>query len=838
MDFLKNLNEAQLDAVVYHDGPELVVAGAGAGKTRVLTTKIAQLIQNGIFPSHILVLTFTNKAAREMNERIAKMCGEDFTRGLWSGTFHSIFARILRIEHEATGYPADFTIYDTSDVRSLLKHIVKDLELDDKTYKPAVLASRISWAKGKCITAEMYANDESIQRRDANKDIPKTAEIYAIYERRLQQANAMDFDDLLLQTYFLFLRHPEIAERYRERFTDILVDEFQDTNYLQNAILSQLTSPDSHICVVGDDAQSIYGFRGAEISNILEFTQRYPKTRTFKLECNYRSTSHIVEAANSVIAHNNRQIPKKVYAAGEKGEPLHVFAGMNDREEARLTVGHIRSLMRRGVAAGEIAVLYRTNAQSRSFEEALQTVGVPYQVYGGQSFYQRKEIKDILAYLRLVSNPHDDESFLRIVNYPTRGIGNTTLTRLREAALQAQKSLWQVIAAPEEVGFKPGGRAMTALKGFHDMMTGFQNEAQKTDVLGLTRFILERAGIATDLAADSTPEGISRRENMDEFLASIASEAQEREQAHSQNLSLQDFLASVSLLSDKSDNETDTREKVSLMTIHAAKGLEFDAVFVTGLEDELFPNATAKINPNEMEEERRLFYVAITRARRHCFLSYAQSRFRYGVTEATNESPFLHEIDSTHLTYATDSFSTAGGRHTSNTRGYEPTTRGYTSAAKGYEPTTRGYASAAKGYEPTTRRNNVFSASGDSSSSYSSQTRNATPYSSQTRNATPYSTQTRNANPYSSQTRNANPYSTSRLRRVSSLTPATTSAAASSPTSGITPGRRIHHERFGDGTIIAVENTMQSEKVRVQFDTPGVGEKKLLVKFARFTFID
>ena len=501
---------------------------------------------------------------------------------------------------------------------------------------------------------------------------------------------------------------------------------------------------------------------------------------------------------------------------------------MNDREEARLTVGHIRSLMRRGVAAGEIAVLYRTNAQSRSFEEALQTVGVPYQVYGGQSFYQRKEIKDILAYLRLVSNPHDDESFLRIVNYPTRGIGNTTLTRLREAALQAQKSLWQVIAAPEEVGFKPGGRAMTALKGFHDMMTGFQNEAQKTDVLGLTRFILERAGIATDLAADSTPEGISRRENMDEFLASIASEAQEREQAHSQNLSLQDFLASVSLLSDKSDNETDTREKVSLMTIHAAKGLEFDAVFVTGLEDELFPNATAKINPNEMEEERRLFYVAITRARRHCFLSYAQSRFRYGVTEATNESPFLHEIDSTHLTYASDSFSTAGGKHTSNTRGYEPTTRGYASAAKGYEPMTRGYTSAAKGYEPTTRRNNVFSASGDSSSSYSSQTRNANPY----------STQTRNANPYSTQTRNANPYSTSRLRRVSSLTPATTSAAASSPTSGITPGRRIHHERFGDGTIIAVENTMQSEKVRVQFDTPGVGEKKLLVKFARFTFID
>ena len=834
MDFLKNLNEAQLDAVVYHDGPELVVAGAGAGKTRVLTTKIAQLIQNGIFPSHILVLTFTNKAAREMNERIAKMCGEDFTRGLWSGTFHSIFARILRIEHEATGYPADFTIYDTSDVRSLLKHIVKDLELDDKTYKPAVLASRISWAKGKCVTAEMYANDESIQRRDANKDIPKTAEIYAIYERRLRQANAMDFDDLLLQTYFLFLRHPEIAERYRERFTDILVDEFQDTNYLQNAILSQLTSPNSHICVVGDDAQSIYGFRGAEISNILEFTQRYPKTRTFKLECNYRSTSHIVEAANSVIAHNNRQIPKKVYAAGEKGEPLHVFAGMNDREEARLTVGHIRNLMRHGVAAGEIAVLYRTNAQSRSFEEALQTVGVPYQVYGGQSFYQRKEIKDILAYLRLVSNPHDDESFLRIVNYPARGIGNTTLTRLREAALQAQKSLWQVIAAPEEVGFKPGGRAMTALKGFHDMMTGFQNEVQKTDVLGLTRFILERAGIATDLAADSTPEGISRRENMDEFLASIASEAQEREQAHSQNLSLQDFLASVSLLSDKSDNETDTREKVSLMTIHAAKGLEFPTVFVVGLEEQIFPSPMAAQSKRGIEEERRLLYVAITRAERHCILTNARNRFRFGSMQVDVPSRFLADIDKSLIKSYEDD---------------EPSDDYYDTREPAFGSSRRGgygnrmpWDRKPRPWESGPRLDDRYQNSVPAAGQFM-----ADPKLKVTHPRKPE----KPVDPFSARAREVLSAEGTRFRRVAK--PVVRPVDATGPSSGghvtarntpssiqtaagvLSVGCVIEHQRFGIGKVTLLEGTGENAKATVEFR--NTGRKQLLLKFAKFKIV-
>lgn len=651
--FLSTLNEAQLAAVTYTDGPLLVVAGAGAGKTRVLTCKIAYLLQQGLEPWNILALTFTNKAAREMTARISSICHDVSVRGLWSGTFHGMFARILRMEHESTGYPADYTIYDSGDSKSLIKAIIKEMQLDDKQYKPNAIAARISEAKNHLILPQAYQADASISRRDSADNLSKTGDIYATYQRRLRTAAAMDFDDLLLNTYLLFKQNESVRLRYMQRFRYILVDEYQDTNMAQHAILSLLTTPTSHICVVGDDAQSIYGFRGADISNILNFVRQYPTARTIKLECNYRSTECIVEAANSIIRHNVGQIPKKVYSAGEKGKPLQVFSGETDKQEAQRVVERIGYLHRQeDVDYNDIAVLYRTNAQSRLFEESLLAVDIPYRIYGGQSFYERKEVRDVLAYLRLTANPHDEESLRRIINYPARGIGATTMQRVQQAAAERGVSLWDACCDPTAYGVQLQKGALTKLYNFMQMMQSFRTAAEKLSASTVATMVIRNTGIMVDLAREHTAESESRMENVDQLIGAIASYEEEmREEEGTRRVSLSEYLATVSLQTDR-EEEDDGRPRVSLMTVHAAKGLEFRCVFVAGLEDDLFPNANARLYPKEMEEERRLFYVAVTRAKEVCCLSYAKTRFRYGSFMFNDRSCFLDEIDRRYIKWA------------------------------------------------------------------------------------------------------------------------------------------------------------------------------------------
>lgn len=654
--FKAELNEAQYEAVTYCDGPSLVIAGAGSGKTRVLTYKVAYLLQCGVLPQCIMALTFTNKAAREMNERIGRFCQGSDLRGLWSGTFHSLFARLLRIESAHIGYPADYTIYDTTDQRSLIKSIVKEMQLDDKKYKPSTVAARISEAKNHLILPPDYERDTSIQRRDSMDGLDAMPRIYATYQQRLKAASAMDFDDLLLNTYLLLSRNAEICERYRQRFQFILVDEYQDTNMAQHRILSLLTTPDSRICVVGDDAQSIYGFRGADISNILRFAERYPKARIIKLECNYRSTQCIVEAANSIISHNTNQIHKKVYASGAEGEKLHLFAAQSDKEEALMTASRVMKLYRSGVPFSEMALLYRTNAQSRSFEETFQKSSIPYRIYGGLSFYMRKEIKDVLAYCRLVCNTADEEAFRRIVNYPARGIGATTIAKLQTSAAANGISLWEAANNPAQYGLAFNRGTLAKLEEFCRMITHWRGLLATCSAYDLAVSIVRESGIGREVTADKSPENIARQENIDELLGSIrAFEKERQEEVGDEKVSLADFLSSVSLITD-ADQEDDGTPKITLMTVHAAKGLEFDAVFVTGLEENLFPNANARLYPKEMEEERRLFYVAVTRAKRFCYLSYARTRYKYGNVQFGEASPFLNEIDSKYIEKEETSF--------------------------------------------------------------------------------------------------------------------------------------------------------------------------------------
>ncbi len=650
-DFEKNLardlNESQLRAVTYLDAPLLVVAGAGSGKTRVLTYKIAYLLSRGYHPGSILSLTFTNKAAREMNNRIASLVGDEGIRYLWSGTFHSIFSRVLRHEAQTLGYTSDYTIYDQADSRSLVKTIVKELELDEKLYKASLVAHRISEAKNRLVLPDAYAANAEVFKRDRIDGIPEVHKIYAIYAERLRKSNAMDFDDLLLNTYLLFRDYPEIRRRYVERFAYILVDEYQDTNYAQHCILSQLApKPDSRICVVGDDAQSIYGFRGADISNILQFTRQYPGAETIKLECNYRSTQTIVNAANSIIRHNQSQIPKTVYSPGEVGELIRIIESYSDKEESLKLAGEIRKLLRQhSLGYDDIALLYRTNAQSRSFEDEFRRAGIPYRIYGGLSFYQRKEIKDIIAYFRLISNPNDEEALKRIINYPARGIGQTTIKKLQLAAAENGVGMWQAMAAPGDFGLDFNRGTSAKLTAFQTLIAGFEARLQTESAYSLALAVLKESGMSADFSAGRDPEDLSRRENVEELLNSIKAFEEERlEEVGETRVPLTDYLANVSLLTD-TDTADDGKPKVTLMTIHAAKGLEFDAIFVTGMEDDLFPNSTAKCSPREMEEERRLFYVAVTRAKRFCTLSYAKSRYRYGTMEFSAPSPFLDEID-------------------------------------------------------------------------------------------------------------------------------------------------------------------------------------------------
>lgn len=639
-----DLNASQLAAVMYNDGPQLVIAGAGSGKTRVLTYKIAHLLEQGVPAGHILALTFTNKAAREMKGRIYQLVGEDCARYLWMGTFHSIFARLLRQEAELLGYTHDYSIYDTTDSRSVVKHIVKDMQLDDKVYKPNVVHARISVAKNNLQSPNMYAANREYLMRDRFEKMHEMSRIYAEYNRRLRAANAMDFDDILVNTHALLQKFPEVAEKYQEVFQYILVDEYQDTNRAQYMIIKRLAEKYQRICVVGDDAQSIYSFRGADIGNILNFQKDYPDAQLFKLEQNYRSTQTIVNAANSLIRHNKGQIRKEVFSDLHIGERISLSTYMTDRDEAKSVAKHIRALVSDGYSHDGVAVLYRTNAQSRVIEDELRQLGIPYRIYGGTSFYQRKEIKDVLGYLRLVSNRDDNEAFLRIINYPTRGIGDTTVGRLYDAAVQNKCSLMQVASAPERMTSDLSAATEKKVVEFAQMIDRFAEEMSTKDAFVFTQDLLMQTGILREAKSDTTPEGVARYENLEEMLSGIHEFCARRQEEGIDFTPIADFLAEVSLLTDQDEHLDDTQERVTLLTIHAAKGLEFRATFIVGMEEGLFPSAFCQ-SAHEIEEERRLLYVAITRSMERCYLMNAKQRFRNGQVMFTTPSRFLKDID-------------------------------------------------------------------------------------------------------------------------------------------------------------------------------------------------
>lgn len=649
MDLLNDLNESQRKAVEYIDGPSLVIAGAGSGKTRVLTYKIAYLLQQGVKPWNIMALTFTNKAAREMKERIGKLVGQDLAQHLYMGTFHSIFSRILRAEAQHIGFTNNFTIYDESDSRSLIKTIVKEMGLDEKVYKPASVHSRISMAKNNLMSAENYARDKDLYQADQRAKMPRVGDIFITYVQRCQQANAMDFDDLLTLTFKLFQEHEDIRKKYADRFDFLLVDEYQDTNHAQMRIVMQLCKEKERVCAVGDDSQSIYSFRGANIDNILSFQSRFKEAKLFKLEQNYRSTQSIVEAANSLIKHNSNQIPKHVYSKNDKGESLIYKPAYSDKEEALIVCREIKRIKRQDDCQySDFAILYRTNAQSRSFEEEFRKQGIPYRIYGGLSFFQRKEIKDVIAYFRLVANPDDEEAFKRIINYPARGIGNTTVAKIATCALDNHVSFWQIISSPEHYGLGVNKGTLAKLENFRLMISGFVEKSASMNAFDLGDTIVKESGISADIykSGSRDPEDLARQENLEELLGGMQSFVEEcREEGREQEAYLTDYLQGVALLTDLDSKGDDDEPRVSLMTVHASKGLEFPTVFVVGLEENIFPSAIVS-TLRELEEERRLLYVAITRAEKHCVLTSAKNRFRYGKMEFGNPSRFIKEIDS------------------------------------------------------------------------------------------------------------------------------------------------------------------------------------------------
>ncbi len=649
-NYLEELNESQRAAVLYNDGPSLVIAGAGSGKTRVLTYKIAWLLSSGYRASNILALTFTNKAAREMKERIARQVGAEAARYLWMGTFHSVFARILRAEAEHLGFNSRFTIYDSADSKSLIRSILKEMGLDEKAYKPGTVQARISNAKNHLVSPAGYAANKEACEADAATKMPAIREVYQRYWERCRQAGAMDFDDLLFYTWILFQKHPDVLARYREQFRYVLVDEYQDTNYAQHSIVQQLAGEHQHICVVGDDAQSIYSFRGADIDNILYFTKIYPNTRVFKLEQNYRSTQTIVCAANSLIEKNQRQIRKEVFSEKERGEAIGVFQAYSDVEEGDIVINKIKDLRRsHDYEYSDFAILYRTNAQSRIFEETLRKNGMPYKIYGGLSFYQRKEIKDVVAYFRVTVNPADEEAFKRIINYPARGIGDTTLGKIIEAATGNNTSLWNVLCDPLAYQLSINKGTHTKLQEFRELIESFRDRLVTDNAYQIGTDIIRRSGIMTDIHADNAPESLSRQENIEELVNGLQDFCALRVEEGSTDISLSDYLSDIALLTDQDSDKDNEGAKVVLMTVHSAKGLEFRNVFVVGMEENLFPGSMAGDSPRAMEEERRLFYVAITRAEEHCYLSYARTRFRYGKMEFGTPSRFLRDIDTCFL---------------------------------------------------------------------------------------------------------------------------------------------------------------------------------------------
>ena len=781
-DYIEELNEGQRNAVLYNDGPSLVIAGAGSGKTRVLTYKIAYLLENGYQPWNILALTFTNKAAREMKERIARQVGPERARHLWMGTFHSMFLRILHVEAGHIGFTSQFTIYDTADSKSLIRSIIKEMGLDEKVYKPGMVQARISNAKNHLVSPAGYANNKEAYEGDRAAKVPALRDIYQRYWERCRQADAMDFDDLLFYTFLLFRDHPEVLARYQDQFRYILVDEYQDTNFAQHSIVLQLAKNHQHVCVVGDDAQSIYSFRGADIDNILYFTKVYPDTKVFKLEQNYRSTQTIVRAANSLIEKNQWQIRKEVFSEKEKGEAIGVYQAYSDVEEGDIVVNKIAELRReKRYAYSDFAILYRTNAQSRIFEEAMRKRSMPYRIYGGLSFYQRKEIKDVIAYFRLIVNPNDEEAFKRIINYPARGIGDTTVGKIIAAATGHNVSLWTVLCEPLAYGLNFNKGTVGKLQAFRELISAFITDAAEKNAYEIGADIIRQSGIINDVCQDNSPENLSRKENIEELVNGMSDFCAQRQEEGNPNVLLGDFLSEISLLTDQDSDKDGDDEKITLMTVHSAKGLEFKNVFVVGMEENLFPSSMVGDSPRALEEERRLFYVAITRAEEHCFLSYAKTRFRYGKMEFGSPSRFLKDIDIRFLRLPQDAGmfrrveEEAAAFRRENARGFAPDREDAPYGGKervSVRPKQQIIA-------PTVPRN---------------------------------------------------------LKRVApSANTASTSPSAGGSANRVQQGQLIEHERFGLGEVLKVEGEGDNAKATIRFK--NAGDKQLLLRFARFKVI-
>lgn len=800
MDLLNDLNDAQRAAVEYIDGPSLVIAGAGSGKTRVLTYKIAYLLSQGMKPWSIMALTFTNKAAREMKERIGKLVGDDLAQHLYMGTFHSIFSRILRAEAEHIGFNNNFTIYDESDSRSLLKAIIKEMGLDDKVYKPAAVHARISMAKNNLVTAEAYDSDPGILEQNKRAKMPAIGKIYVAYVQRCRQANAMDFDDLLMLTFQLFRDHEEIRQKYAGRFDYILVDEYQDTNHVQMSIVMQLCKEKLRVCAVGDDSQSIYSFRGANIDNILNYQKQLPGTQLFKLEQNYRSTQTIVEAANSLIHHNRNQIQKEVFSKNDKGEKIQYKPAYSDKEEALIVAKNIQRIKRQDDCGyDQFAILYRTNAQSRSFEEEFRKQGIPYRIYGGLSFYQRKEIKDIIAYFRLVANPDDEEAFKRIINYPARGIGATTLMKIADCAHQNQVSFWEVIGNVEYYGLNVNKGTQTKLENFRLLISSFIDRSHTLDVYELGDAIIRESRISEDIMSGKNADDLARQENLEEFLSGMQTfVAGRQEEGRMDEAYLTDYLQDVALLTDADSEGEKDEPRVSLMTIHAAKGLEFATVFVVGLEENIFPSPLAAISVRELEEERRLLYVAITRAEKHCILTNAKNRFRYGKMEFDNPSRFIDEIDASLIEGGEEAPESLFGGGRGSFGGYGSSSRyGSEGGYGGRMPWDRDRSGYGRDYQ------------------------NAKPVASQFM-ADP--------KPEFKSVRAVNA-----VHRIMGNTAGSSVSNASSAAGSLSEGCRIEHQRFGIGTVLKMEGTGENTKATVEFQNAGT--KQLLLKFAKFTIL-
>lgn len=862
MDLLNDLNESQRKAVEYIDGPSLVIAGAGSGKTRVLTYKIAYLLQQGVKPWNIMALTFTNKAAREMKERIGKLVGQDLAQHLYMGTFHSIFSRILRSEAQHIGFTNNFTIYDETDSRSLIKTIVKEMGLDEKAYKPASVHSRISMAKNNLMSAENYARDKDLYQADQRAKMPRVGDIFITYVQRCQQANAMDFDDLLTLTFKLFQEHEDIRKKYADRFDFLLVDEYQDTNHAQMRIVMQLCKEKERVCAVGDDSQSIYSFRGANIDNILSFQSRFKGAKLFKLEQNYRSTQNIVEAANSLIKHNSNQIPKDVYSKNDKGECLVYKPAYSDKEEALIVCREIKRIKRQdNCQYSDFAILYRTNAQSRSFEEEFRKQGIPYRIFGGLSFFQRKEIKDVIAYFRLVANPDDEEAFKRIINYPARGIGNTTVAKIAACALDNRVSFWQVISSPEHYGLGVNKGTLAKLESFRLMISGFVEKSASMNAFDLGDTIVKESGISADIYKPGSrePEDLARQENLEELLGGMQSFVEEcREEGREQEAYLTDYLQGVALLTDLDSKGDDDEPRVSLMTVHASKGLEFPTVFVVGLEENIFPSAIVS-TLRELEEERRLLYVAITRAEKHCILTSAKNRFRYGKMEFGNPSRFIKEIDSafiqedSEMPHDDNGFGSSGFGRGGNGRG------GYGNGGYGgrmpwdnhsissqFKPDRKDYFDDEDDFRSLGRDD--FRSSGRDN--YRSSGRD------DYRSSGGSDFRTSGRGSFGLDSRFKSVRGLEAARRISSSSSSgsvfggmSSSAGSSSHSAGssssvsssagsgrLVEGAKIEHQRFGVGTVLKLEGSGENAKATVQFVNSGT--KQLLLKFAKFTIIE